>query len=286
MELVARELKALGLYVARSLSFEGVEYEPLFHALTADDIGIWDAWADAFQLIHANLAEALKATGFADEEGKAKSGLAASAVHSAFEGAKLRFFGHLLAGLKAPTLAAAIRTDLAEGRSAVVQIVSTNEAVMERRLASIPPEEWNNLSIDLTPREYVLDYLREAFPVNLMEAIENDDGAVTLVPVMVDGRPTVSQEALQRREDLVERMALLPSVPGVLDALLETFGTDAVAEITGRARRVVVRDGRRLVERRGASAARSETDAFMSGRKRILVFSDAGGTGRSYHADL
>lgn len=286
MELVARELKALGLYVARSLSFEGVEYEPLFHGLTEDDIDIWDAWADAFQLIHANLAEALKATGLNDQEGKAKSGLAASAVHSAFEGAKLRFFGHLLAGLKAPTLAASIRTDLAEGRSAVVQIVSTNEAVMERRLASIPPEEWNNLSIDLTPREYVLDYLREAFPVTLMEAIEGDDGNVTLVPVMCDGRPAVSQDALRRREDLIERMALLPAVPSVLDALLDTFGTDAVAEITGRSRRVVMRDGRRLVERRGASAARAETDAFMSGRKRILVFSDAGGTGRSYHADL
>jgi len=286
MELVARELKALGLYVARSLSFEGVEYEPLVHPLTAEDIGIWDAWADAFQVIHANLAEALKATGVNDEEGKARSGQAASAVHSAFEGAKLRFFGHLLAGLKAPSLVASIREDLAAGRSAVVQIVSTNEAVMERRLSSIPPEEWNNLSIDLTPREYVLDYLREAFPVHLMEAIEDGDGNVTLVPVMNEGRPAVSREAVERREFLVGRMALLPAVPGVLDALLEAFGTDAVAEITGRSRRVVLREGRRVVERRGASAARAETDAFMDGRKRILVFSDAGGTGRSYHADL
>jgi hypothetical protein len=30
----------------------------------------------------------------------------------------------------------------------------------------------------------------------------------------------------------------------------------------------------------------AETQAFMDGAKRILVFSDAGGTGRSYHADL
>ncbi|MFA4952333.1 strawberry notch-like NTP hydrolase domain-containing protein [Brevundimonas sp.] len=286
MELVARELKALGLYVARSLSFEGVEYEPLVHPLTSDDIEIWDQWADAFQLIHANLAEALKATGLNDEEGKPKSAMAASAVHSAFEGAKLRFFGHLLAGLKAPSLVASIRDDLASGRSAVVQIVSTNEAVMERRLSSIPPEEWNNLSIDLTPREYVLDYLREAFPVHLMEAIEDDDGNVTMVSVMDDGRPAVSQEALVLRAALIEKMACLPAVPGVLDALLEAFGTNAVAEITGRARRVVLRDGRRVVERRGASAARAETDAFMSGRKRVLIFSDAGGTGRSYHSDL
>lgn len=40
---------------------------------------------------------------------------------------------------------------------------------------------------------------------------------------MVDGRPAVSQEALRRREDLIEKMALLPAVPGVLDALLDTF---------------------------------------------------------------
>ena len=286
MELVARELKALGLYAARSLSFEGVEYEPLLHPLTSDDIAIWDAWADAFQVIHANLAEALKATGLSDDQGKPKSPMAASAAHSAFEGAKLRFFGHLLAGLKAPSLVAAIRDDLAAGRSAVVQIVSTNEAVMERRLSSIPPEEWDNLSIDLTPRDYVLDYLHEAFPVHLMEAIEDGDGNVTLVPVMTEGRPAVSREAVERREFLIGRMACLPAVPGVLDALLEAFGTDAVAEITGRSRRVVLREGRRVVERRGASAARADTDAFMGGRKRVLVFSDAGGTGRSYHADL
>ena len=78
----------------------------------------------------------------------------------------------------------------------------------------------------------------------------------------------------------------LPAVPGVLDAVLEALGTEQVAEITGRSRRVIRRDGRRVVERRSASAAKAETDAFMSGKKRVLVFSDAGGTGRSYHADL
>jgi hypothetical protein len=51
---------------------------------------------------------------------------------------------------------ASIRNDLAAGRSAIVQVVSTNEAVMERRLAEIPPEEWNNLAVDLTPKDQVL----------------------------------------------------------------------------------------------------------------------------------
>jgi hypothetical protein len=285
MELIARELKAMGLYLARSLSFEGVEYEALQHPLTREDIAIWDAWADAYQLIHRNLRAALDAVGIS-EDGKPRSGQAASAVMSAFEGAKLRFFGHLLAGLKSPSLIASIRQDLADSRSAVVQIVSTNEAVMERRLAEIPPEEWNNLAVDLTPKDQVLDYLMGAFPVMAMDAVEDEDGNVTMVPVLVDGKPVVSQEALRLREELVIHLACLPAVPGVLDALLDAFGTDAVAEITGRSRRVVLRDGRRIVERRSASAAKAETDAFMSRRKRILAFSDAGGTGRSYHADL
>jgi predicted RNA methylase len=285
MELIARELKALGLYIARSLSFDGVEYEALRHVLTPDDIEIWNAWADAYQLIHQNLRAALDAVGVT-EDGKAKSGQAASAVMSAFEGAKLRFFGALLAGLKSPTLIAAIRQDLASDRSSIVQIVSTHEAVMERRLAEIPPEEWNNLSIDLSPKDAVLDYLMGAFPITTMEAIEDEEGNVTMRPLMEDGKPVVSQAALALREELVTSLACLPAVPGVLDAVLHAFGADTVAEITGRSRRVVLRDSRRVVERRSASAAKAETDAFMSGKKRVLVFSDAGGTGRSYHADL
>mgnify|MGYP006960939243 FL=1 len=38
----------------------------------------------------------------------------------------------------------------------MIQIVSTGEALMERRLAEIPTEEWNDVRVDITPREYVL----------------------------------------------------------------------------------------------------------------------------------
>ena len=121
MELIARELKAMGLYIARSLSFEGVEYQPLRHELTAQDVAIWDEWADAYQLIHANLQAALEATGVT-EDGKTRSGQAKSAVMSAFEGSKLRFFGALLSGLKAPTLIREIQEGvLARDMSAIVR---------------------------------------------------------------------------------------------------------------------------------------------------------------------
>ena len=75
-----------------------------------------------------------------------------------------------------------------------------------------------------------------------------------------------------------------------LDQIVHRFGHDAVAEITGRSRRVLrIEDarGERLALRsRPASANLAETAAFMDGSKRILVFSMAGGIGRSYHADL
>lgn len=48
MEIVARDLKAMGLYTARALSFAGVEYEALEHQLTADQIDIYDAFADSW----------------------------------------------------------------------------------------------------------------------------------------------------------------------------------------------------------------------------------------------
>ena len=55
MEVVARDLKSLGLYSARALSFAGVEYDVLEHKLTADQIEIYDTFAKAFRIIHQNL---------------------------------------------------------------------------------------------------------------------------------------------------------------------------------------------------------------------------------------
>jgi len=53
MELVARDLKALGLYTARALSFAGVEYDLLEHQLTPEQIGTYDAYADAWTILCA-----------------------------------------------------------------------------------------------------------------------------------------------------------------------------------------------------------------------------------------
>ena len=154
MEVLARDLKALGLYAARSLSYEGVEYELVEHQLTPDQVRIYDAYAGAFQVIHNNLEAALKAANVTSSEGTLNR-QAKSEARSAFEGAKQRFFNHLITAMKTPTLIAAIDQGLADGHTAVVQIVSTGEALLSRRLADIDPREWNDVQVDITPREYV-----------------------------------------------------------------------------------------------------------------------------------
>ena len=290
MEVVARDLKALGLYQARALSYDGVEVDILEHPLTPEQRRIYDSYAGAFKIIHANIQDALKATGIVDGESTLNKN-AKSAAISAFEGAKQRFFGHLLTSMKCPSLIRAIEADLDAGRSAVVQLVSTGEALMERRIAEIPASEWDDLSIDLTPREYVLDFLEHAFPVQLQEPFEDDDGNLMSRPVFdADNNPVLCQEALAKRDALIQKLGALPPVQSALDQIIHRFGHDAVAEITGRSRRVLrITDakGERLALRsRPASANLAETAAFMDGEKRILVFSMAGGIGRSYHADL
>ena len=104
MEVLARDLKALGLYAARSLSFEGIEYEIVEHTLTQEQIRIYDAYADAFQIIHRNLTEALKAANITGESGATYNRNAKAAARSAFEANKQRFFNHLLTAMKCPTL--------------------------------------------------------------------------------------------------------------------------------------------------------------------------------------
>jgi hypothetical protein len=291
MEVLARDLKALGLYQARSLSYEGVEYELVEHQLTDEQRRIYNAYAGAFAIIHNNLDAAMQATNVTGSEGTLNR-QAKSAARSAFESAKQRFFNHLITAMKTPSLIHAIDADLEAGHAAVIQIVSTGEALMERRLAEIPTEDWNDVQVDITPREYVLDYLAHSFPVQLYEPFTDSDGNLCSRPVFHDGQPVESREAVARRDRLMEKLASLPPVPGALDQIIQRFGTDMVAEVTGRSRRIVRKPGagatadRLAVEGRAISANLAETQAFMDDLKRILVFSDAGGTGRSYHADL
>ncbi|MGB7404706.1 MAG: strawberry notch family protein, partial [Pacificimonas sp.] len=124
MELVARDLKSLGLYTARALSFAGVEYDVLAHDLTEAQIRIYDAYADAWEIIHNNLDAALEAANVVDGmTGDTLNSGAKAAAKSVFEGTKQRFFGQLLLAMKLPSLIPAIEQDLETENRVVIQVV-------------------------------------------------------------------------------------------------------------------------------------------------------------------
>lgn len=289
MELVARDLKALGLYTSRALSFAGVEYDILRHALTPAQIGIYDTYAEAWSVIHQNMEAALELTAVVDSFNNAtlNSG-AKAAARSRLESTKQRFFGQVLLAMKLPTVIAAVEDHLKAGQSVVLQLVTTAEAILDRRLSQMTPEERAETDIDLSPTDYVVDYLTRAFPTRQMRVYTDDTGTARSEPMSdQDGNPVHNPEAMASRDAMIENICALPPVKPALDAIIEHFGPDQVAEITGRSKRLVpTSDGHQKVETRGARTSQVEAAAFMAGTKRVLVFSDAGGTGRSYHASL
>ena len=154
-----------------------------------------------------------------------------------------------------------------------------------RRKPALPAA---TLDINCDCKEYIIDYLERAFPTRQMRVFKDDTGTPRSLPmVSEDGHPVYNPEAQAARDALIEKLCAMPPIKSALDALLEHFGHDNVAEVTGRTKRLITAsDGRQKLENRSARTSQAEAAAFMAGKKRMLVFSDAGGTGRSYHASL
>ncbi|OZC01202.1 strawberry notch-like NTP hydrolase domain-containing protein [Rubricoccus marinus] len=285
MELVAKDLKSMGLYLARSVSYDGVDYRTLVHDLESHQAQTYDRCAEAWQVVLRNIQDALEVTK-ADKCGRARA-----AAYSQFWGAHQRFFLHVLVAMSAPSLIRDMEARLAEGESCVVQLVSTMEAATERAYAKAVANGEDLRDLDVTPRDQLLQFVEASFPTTLYEEYEDDDGRVRSRPVKnAAGDFVQSPEAVAARDRLMLEVGAVSVPHGVLDQVVAHFGPEAVAEVTGRGRRFVTKtvDGIEQVveERRTRRTCNAEADEFMAGKRRVLVFSQAGGTGRSYHSDL
>ena len=285
MELVAKDLKSMGLYTARSVSYDGVDYRTLVHDLSPDQVLVYGRCAEAWQVVLRGIEAALGVTR-ANLCGRARE-----AAYSQFWGAHQRFFLHVLVAMSAPSLIRDMEMRLASGESCVVQLVSTMEAATERAYAKAVKDGDDLRDLDVTPRDALLQYVEASFPTTLYEAYEDEDGRTRSRPVQNAAGDFVDcPEAVAARERLMLDIGAVSVPHGVLDQIVAHFGPDAVAEVTGRSRRFTQRevDGidQTVEERRTRRTCNAEADEFMAGRRRVLVFSQAGGTGRSYHADL
>lgn len=286
MEVVAQNMKALGLYVARQLSFRGVTYDRLEHALSPAQRDIYNEMARGWQLVYQNIQSALEETG-----GK-KNALARGAAKGKFMGAQQRFFNQILTSMQMPSVIDSIKRQLDEGHAVVLQLVNTNESGLGREIEKATEEGSDLESVDLTPRETLLTYVEKAFPTQQFEEYLDENGKKKTRPVYdSQGRPVQNAEAVRMKEELLNRLGSLRVPDGALEILLDTFGEKQVAEVTGRTERLIRvtnEEGRvtRVHQKsRTPKVHQADAKAFMDDKKRILVFSDAGGTGMSYHAE-
>jgi hypothetical protein len=285
MELIARDMKQLGIYIARNLSYDGVEYNRLEHKLDPNQREIYDTVAEAWQIVLRNIHAALEETG-GNKDARAKS-----AAMSAFWGGHQRFFNQIVTSLQMPSVIKAAEKDLKEGRQVVLQLTNTNEASQERAAAKAETAE-DIEDLDITPRDQIIQLVEKSFPTQEYEQYRDENGNERSRPVAdANGNAVQNKKAVAMKEALIDRLASVRVPQGPLDMILDHFGTDVVAEVTGRKRRFVMKEDektgqkKRMEESRPGSSNQSETDTFQAGKKQVLVFSEAGGTGASYHAD-
>ena len=181
MELVAKDLKSMGLYLARSVSYDGVDYRTLVHDLEDHQAQTYDRCAQAWQVVLRNIQQALEVTK-ADKCGRARA-----AAYSQFWGAHQRFFLHVLVSMSAPSLIRDMEARLAAGESCVVQLVSTMEAATERAYAKAVANGDDLRDLDVTPRDQLLQFVEASFPTTLYEEYQDDEGRVRSRPVQERG---------------------------------------------------------------------------------------------------
>jgi hypothetical protein len=303
MELVARDLKAMGLYLSRSLSYDGVEYDRVESPLSEFQTEAYNRMALAWQTVLGRVNEALKLN-------DADKGMAKQAAINAFWSSHQRFFNQIITAMQTPAMLRGIEQDLARGDAVVIQLVNTNEANQKEKLSQM--EEGDSLEdLSLTPLETLMQYVSNSFPVQQWETYIDRNGNEQRRPLLNPnapqeewvtytdtdsvehhGAPVQNPEAVALRDATLDELAMLINdIPdGPLEQILNHFGPEIVGEVTGRRERLVYRadaEGikRRVREKRTNAMTMADAKDFMDDKKRILIFSDKGGTGRSYHAD-
>jgi hypothetical protein len=293
MEMVSRDMKALGMYGSASISFgvdpksnKAVEYRERVHRLTPAQRKMYNAAALAWRVILQNIDRALAIT----NASRRARGLALNK----FWGDHQRFFRQVICSFKVPSVIAEAESALAVGKSAVISLVGTGEAKTREQILRIAEEGGSLEDLDFSPREIIAAMVERGFPT-LLYRDQTDPVSGRTIPVLAtdeSGDPIQSRQALKMKQELLDKLSALHVPENPLDQLVSHFGETNVAEITGRTRRLIrgPRTGKIEYKRRAAEGVAMnrvnvhQMEQFQSGRCRVAIISDAGSLGISLHA--
>ena len=293
MEMIARDLKAMGRYFCGSLSMGAceetglsVEYREVVHHLTAHQREMYDNMARCWQAVLQKTEKALAIT-------NSEKFLRRHAVGN-FWAEHQRCTKAIITAFKVPTLIKEMTRALSERHSIVVSITSTGEASMTRQMARAADEEEAVSDLDFSPRETLVRLIENCFPTAVYQEVTDEiTEKIKYEPLLGEnGEQVHSKEALCLKQELLDRLATLQLPEHPLDQIVNHFGAENVAEMTGRKNRLVkLSNGEFAYRPRGIAGVPQrqtnlhELQQFQAKRKRITIMSEVAATGDSLHSD-
>lgn len=285
MELLARDMKANGLYLARSISYDGVNYDTLNHVLAKDEKMIYNDMADFWSEILVKMEDAAKNANMKKESQR---------IMKQFYAAQQRFFLQLMMSFQVETMIKDADTKLKNGNSVVISLFNTNEQQTDKKVSEAINNGIDIDSMDFSPKDSMKQMIENNFPIYQYEEYNDDDGAKRVRQVIDPntGEPLINKENLDMRQKLIDKIENFRTPENPIDRIVNHFGFEKVAEITGRKKRIVVVNGRKEYRDRATKGVAQkdinthELKQFMNGDKRVAIISGAAATGFDLHASL
>ena len=261
MEMLALEMKQHGCFVARTLSWDGAEFESIETKLLKEQEEVYDKAMEWWNDVQVSIKEALA---------EPDMGATPRMLWSQFWSAHQRFSRELAICAKIPFVADDSLKQLRNGRCVVIGLQSTGEASTQAALEELSSKinsSKGSMKLDdiylegivSTSASIMTTFMRKNFPVAPTpkeplkvpsippNGFANEFEREVYVQMARESKmmknllpPQPKQELIRKREELINRIAQIPLPPSPLDDLIDRLGgVETVAEMTGRSIRIV-----------------------------------------------
>ncbi|GMH10575.1 hypothetical protein Nepgr_012416 [Nepenthes gracilis] len=189
LELVAMDMKARGMFVCRTLSYKGAEFEVVEAPLDAKMMEMYKKAAEFWAELRVEL---LSASAFHIEEKPTSSQL-----WRVYWAGHQRFFRHMCMSAKVPKVVEIAKQALKENKCVVIGLQSTGEARTEEAVTKYGIEIDDFVS---GPRELLLKFVEENYPLpEKPESLPGEEGMKELQRKRHSATPDVSFKGRVRK---------------------------------------------------------------------------------------
>ncbi|XP_004509999.1 protein FORGETTER 1-like isoform X1 [Cicer arietinum] len=188
LELVAMDMKARGMYLCRTLSYEGAEFEVIEAPLEDKMMDMYKKAAEFWAELRVEL---LSASAFLNDKPNT------SQLWRLYWASHQRFFRHLCMSAKVPATVRLAKQALVDEKSVVIGLQSTGEARTEEAVTKYGSELDDFVS---GPRELLLKFVEENYPLpEKPELLPGEDGVKELQRKRHSATPGVSLKGRVRK---------------------------------------------------------------------------------------